>query len=784
MAGTEDEVKGLLRDGRHREAAELLLARGELRRAMEAYAAVWDYARAAEVALAARDRPAALDYLLRAGDRAGAAELRASLVQAPAEEADRALDLLLRRGEKDQAARLLEARGELVRAAELARDLGELRRAAALLERAGQLREAGRIYERLVAESPDDAASALSLGTILRHFGKHELAARMLQTAVRDPKLHRAALRQLVVALHGLGLRDAAASALEQLLEADGSAPRTVEALVAGEQEAARSAAEGEGQWVGGRYQVLRVLGGGAAGRVYLARDALYEREVALKVLAAGSTDVAGRDAFARFAREAQVAAKLDHPNIVRVLDFDESSGVLVMEHLDGGTLADHISQGPVPLAEIREVLLGVLAALETAHLRGVVHRDIKPQNVLFSKSGAVKLVDFGVAHLQDLGLTQTGAFIGTLSYMSPEQITGDKVGAATDLYGLGATVFHALCGRPPFVGADLIGQHLAEEPPLPSQLRPALGPRFDDLLRRLLAKVPADRFTSAAEVRRAVLNISFEEPDEVAAPAPPPPSITAREAAPEEVYVGTGPPEPVPGGVARRARHRALDVAVSILALDDAAVLARIAAMGRAVSSCLQCVLDVDAARGEAVVELPEGEPLSARLAAVGRLAPREALEATANLAMGLSALHAAGAAHGEVGPERAVVSRHRAVLLLPERAATEATPADDVRALEALLATSLGVAGGLAAAFEAGPLADELGPRRAGRLAEAARRPLDLPGLARLIDETFAALDDRRRAREHLHALAAAARAAGADPHSGPIADLIKQRAAELDA
>lgn len=777
----EKRIKDLLHEGLHREAAALLIEAGELERAMEAFAAVWDYERAASVALEAGDLPSALDYLIRGGNRAKVAEVRAKLSKASSEVAERAVDVLMERGERDQAARLLESRGDLIRAAELVKSLGEARRAAALLERAGQLREAGRLYERLVEEDPNDRASALSLGTILRRFGKHELSARMLQVAAKDERCRRPALRGLVVALHGLGLQDAASSALEELLEEDGSAPRTVEALVAAEQEAERSttAAEEEGRWVGGRYQVIRVLGGGAAGRVYLARDALYEREVALKVLAAGTGGTAGRDAFSRFAREAQIAAKLDHPNIVRVLEFDDSSGVLVMEYLGGGTLADRVGQGPAPLAMVREALFGVLAALETAHLRGVVHRDVKPQNVLFTRGGGVKLVDFGVAHLQDLGLTQTGAFIGTLTYMAPEQITGDKVSAGTDLYGLGSTIFHALCGRPPFVGADLVREHLAEEPPLPSVVRPALGTRFDALLKKLLAKVSEDRFASAAEVRRAAQKIDFAEPDEEVVDAAPPPEPIEPEQ--EEAFVGFEPEVPVAGGMARHARHRALDVAVTVRSLEDHDELRRLADLGRAVSPFLQSVFDVE--ESEAVVEEPEDQLLSDRLGASGPLEPSDALKLVDQIARGVEALHAADLIHGSISPESVTTGRYQAMLLLP-KTLSSVSMAEDVAAVERLLASALGSTGpALESSVVSGPLAEALGQRRSEQLASSLPETRDIETFRGHIASIQIALEGRRQAREHIHALAAAARAAGDDPHEGLIATFLDERSEELD-
>lgn len=780
MSDNEARIKELLHQGKHAQAAEILLEIGDLKRAMEAYAAIWDYARAAEIAIAANDRAAALDFLLRDGDRTGAARVLVRLSQADEDEAERAVELLLERGERDHAARLLEARGELRRAAELIKDQGEVRRAAALLERAGAHREAGRLYERLVNEDSSDTASALALGNILRRFGKHQLAARMLQVASKDQRLRKQALRGLVVTLHTLGMRDAAESALEELLDIDGSAPRSVDALVASEEDTNQGGVKDDGHWVAGRYHVTRVLGGGAAGRVYLARDALYEREVALKVLAAGAGDGAGRDAFGRFKREAQIAAKLDHPNIVRVLDFDASSGVLVMEYLGGGTLGDKLSEGPVSLALARHVFEGVLAALGTAHLRGVVHRDVKPENVLFARGGGVKLADFGVAHLQDLGLTQTGAFIGTLTYMAPEQITGARVSAGTDLYGLGATVFHALCGRPPFVGADLVRQHLAETPPLPSEVRPGLGTRFDALMARLLAKTPDDRFESAADVLRALKEIDFTEPDEDhVITAPPPEPIEENE---EELLNTFEEEEETTGGVYRRAQNRLLDAPVFVLDVDEAR-LSSLEAFGRALSPYLQCVLDVDRETGRAVLESPSGELLAQRVRAIEHTAPIEAVALASNIGEALATLHQVGVAHGSVDMEHVVTGTYGATLLLPDSMA-EATPDDDRQALQTLLGALLGASGELAGLYASGPLAEALGPRRSVPLGEQARSVGDLSELRALLRGTEDALEERRRAGDQIHALAAAARAAGVDPASGAVAELLEQRRSELDA
>jgi serine/threonine-protein kinase len=146
-----------------------------------------------------------------------------------------------------------------------------------------------------------------------------------------------------------------------------------------------------------------------------------------------------------------------------------------------------------------------VLSALAAAHRAGVVHRDVTPPNVFFDAAGNAKLGDFGAAHLTDFGHTQTGSFLGTLAYLSPEQITGASIGFPADLYGLGATLYEALTGRPPFLGPDVVGQHLSEAPMPPSQLRASLEPAHDELLLRALAKAPADRFASAETMAEAV---------------------------------------------------------------------------------------------------------------------------------------------------------------------------------------------------------------------------------------------------------------------------------------
>jgi len=757
-----------MHDGRNAEAAQKLHGAGEHGRAMDALAAVWDHAGAAAIAEEIGDHGRALDFHLRAGDRASAARARAALAVGPPEAAERAVAVLLERGEKDEASRLLETRGLLAEAAEIARDIGATRRAARLFELAGAPRQAGRLYETLVEQKPDDSESALRLGVILRRFGKNELAARHLQTAAKDLRWRREAQKELVLAFHDLGLRDAAAAALEGLLDEDASAPRTVEALIAN--EGGTQDGPAEDRWIAGRYHVEKLLGGGASGRVYLARDALHDRAVAVKLLAASKDARGGRDALTRFVREAQVAARLDHPNIVRMLDFDDATGLLAMEYLPGGTLADRLAKGQyLELALCRSVLFGLLDALESAHLRGVVHRDVKPDNVLFGETGEVKLGDFGIAHLQDLGLTQTGAFIGTLTYMAPEQITGDKVTASTDLYGLGTTLFHALCGKPPFAGADLVRGHLSEAAPLVSEARPGLGRRFDAFVSKLLAKTVDERFESAGLAREAAADLDFTEPEQEEPrrlTEPPPAPIEPRDV--DRALELSGREVETIWGQGLCAREPDLDLDVCVLSELDEESSANLRALSTVSSPHVQRVFDIDQLEGRAVVEQLNGPHLGDGALEDHPWASEDRITPWVEAAMGLEDLHDAGLAHGQIALQSFVRAKHRTVLLLPKCALTgQEAAAADVRALAALLAEALRLDKGASATFV-----------RSLNGADKASQVVDL------IRDFYKAIDRAAAAREHLHALEAAARALGVDPCQEPIAGLLERRRGQLGA
>ncbi|MFC9804982.1 Stk1 family PASTA domain-containing Ser/Thr kinase [Streptomyces griseoaurantiacus] len=265
---------------------------------------------------------------------------------------------------------------------------------------------------------------------------------------------------------------------------------------------------------LGGRYELGQVLGRGGMAEVYLAHDTRLGRTVAVKTLRA---DLARDPSFqARFRREAQSAASLNHPAIVAVYDTGEdyvdqvSIPYIVMEYVDGSTLRELLHSGRKLLPErAMEMTIGILQGLEYAHRNGIVHRDIKPANVMLTRTGQVKVMDFGIARaMGDSGMTmtQTAAVIGTAQYLSPEQAKGEQVDARSDLYSTGCLLYELLTVRPPFVGDSPVAvayQHVREEPQAPSVFDPEeITPEMDSIVLRALMKDPDYRYQSADEMR------------------------------------------------------------------------------------------------------------------------------------------------------------------------------------------------------------------------------------------------------------------------------------------
>jgi serine/threonine-protein kinase len=261
------------------------------------------------------------------------------------------------------------------------------------------------------------------------------------------------------------------------------------------------------GELISERYELEELVGTGGMSSVYRAHDRLLERNVALKVLHEQFT--AEGDYVERFRREARSVAQLSHPNIVTVIDRGEQGGkqFIVFEYCDGENLKALLErEGPLPEREAIELVLPVARALGFAHEHGIVHRDVKPQNVLLNGDGATKVTDFGIARSLEVhgGLTQTGTVMGTSDYISPEQARGGRVDAQSDIYSLGAVLYELLTGDVPFPGDNFVAvalRHINEPAPSVRARRPDVSPRLDAVVRRAMAKDPRDRFGSMDEL-------------------------------------------------------------------------------------------------------------------------------------------------------------------------------------------------------------------------------------------------------------------------------------------
>jgi beta-lactam-binding protein with PASTA domain/tRNA A-37 threonylcarbamoyl transferase component Bud32 len=263
------------------------------------------------------------------------------------------------------------------------------------------------------------------------------------------------------------------------------------------------------------RYELNHLIARGGMAEVYRAHDRLLDRPVALKVLFPElSVD---RSFVERFRREAQAAANLSHPNIVPVFDWGEDTGTyfIVMEFIDGRPLSSILkSAGPLSAERTADIGSHVAAALGYAHKHGVIHRDVKPGNVLITDDGQVKVTDFGIARAVNTeeSLTQTGAVMGTATYFSPEQAEGLGVDSRSDIYSLGVVLFEMVTGRPPFLGESPVAvasKHVRDNPPAPRELNPQIPPTFEAIILKSMAKDPAHRYATAEELRADLLRFN-----------------------------------------------------------------------------------------------------------------------------------------------------------------------------------------------------------------------------------------------------------------------------------
>ena len=265
------------------------------------------------------------------------------------------------------------------------------------------------------------------------------------------------------------------------------------------------------GQIVKDRYEILEILGEGGMAFVYKARDTQLERLVAIKTL---KPNYVNQETFVeRFKREAKTAANLNHPNIVQIFDWGiEDEPFFVMEYIEGNTLTSIIAKNrTISLSDILFIGAQVSSGLHAAHEKGLVHRDIKPGNIMITPDGKVKVTDFGIVSLQneESDITKTGSILGTASYISPEQAQGKPVSIESDLYSLGTVLYELISGKPPFAGDTPIStatKHLTERPEKPSSFRRDLPKGVESAIMKLLEKATYDRFKSAEDLRATLL--------------------------------------------------------------------------------------------------------------------------------------------------------------------------------------------------------------------------------------------------------------------------------------
>lgn len=280
------------------------------------------------------------------------------------------------------------------------------------------------------------------------------------------------------------------------------------------------------GKLLGNRYEILEQLGGGGMAIIYKGRDTFLNRLVTIKILRPEFT--CDEEFVKRFRREAQAIASLSHPNIVSIYDVGREDEIhyLVMEYVEGDNLKNLIrAEGTLPPERAVEIARQVSEALQHAHENNIVHRDVKPQNILITKGGRAKLTDFGIAREASAAtLTQTDTIVGSVHYLSPEQARGETAGPRSDIYSLGVVLFEMVTGKLPFQGDTPIGvalKHIQEEPPRPTSLNPAVSPALEKVILRAMAKLPADRYATARDMAADLAALSGAVPAETGRAVP-----------------------------------------------------------------------------------------------------------------------------------------------------------------------------------------------------------------------------------------------------------------------
>jgi len=582
----DPEVEALARQLRLADARALAAERGDLVRAFE-------------LAMEARDHAA----IEQVATQIGGAEDRDAI-------SPRARGAALRRRDPFAEAAVAEACGALDDAIALYERAEAYGHAARIHRARGEIAKAGRALERQIGRDPTDAGARRSLAEVLLAIGRADAALRALAGLDRDETI-----RELRRQAHiRLGLLDEAA--------------------------APPIASPEEPRLLFGRYDVIREVASTASARVLEARDRLdpVHPHVALKIFTGSGHAGAGRDALARFQREVEALVRIDAPSVLRPRAFLTEGPTLVLPWAAGGSVADLLARGTPSPRRAAEIAARVLDALDAAHRRGIIHRDVKPANVLLDEAGGAFLADFGVAHLGDASATATAGVIGTIKYMAPEQRRGEPATTRSDLFAVGVLLAELLG-----LSSDRARWNAPEE--------------VTALLDTLLAEDPNERPGDAATVRARVAAIAWSDDTLAKAPSGPP---SLRSSLPPSARFE-------PRGEV--LHDLLLDRDEILIAVDDPrrALCEGLAAIDY---PALPLVIGVDRESGAFRVEVLRGERVTS-------LTDDE----RTTIALALTALHRRGVAHGDV--RGSLLRTKRGVVLALPAVKNEARPADDLAAL-----------------------------------------------------------------------------------------------------
>lgn len=626
----DPDVAELVREQRLLEAARLSSDRGDAHHASLLYEQACAWRPAAAEAMRAGDAGRALKLAVYGGDEPTAQQALAIVTRAEAT-AVAAANELARLGHHAWAARALEGGGRTIDAAKAWQRAGEPRRAAALLEGVGAAAEAARVLDAALAartlDAPHAGAIAVDLARLLGRLGRWDAAARVLQRIPADAPARREALGLLANSLERLGLARAAAEVRAELA--------ALAAPPGSRDRAASEPAPSPATRLFGRYAVVGEIASSASARVLACVDDLLGEPVAIKIFAVAETGGANRDARARFERDVRAVRLLDHPCIVPIRAYFPRGPATVVARMAGGNLEERLATGALAPGRAVEIACAVLSALAAAHRVGVLHRDVKPANVLFDAVGGARLGDFGAAHLADVSTTATAGLLGALAYLGPEQREGRPATVRSDLFAVGVMLREMLTGEPA----------LPYEPSRtrPSEVHRGLDARHDAAVSRMCAVDPEQRPADASEAEALLGALPWP-----GAAGPTRARTPAGHGATQDVEESRAGQRP-DGTPVDRWLSRDFE---SVLLTDTA--LARARSFAQADHMALQAVWRVDEDGGTIWLERLEGRALDRALTEGEQASLRE----------GLGALHAAGGVHGRVDRQHVVLAATGAVL------------------------------------------------------------------------------------------------------------------------